>query len=77
MRGWLVIPMGAIPRLFMAVAQALGSDIGIPKELESIVILRRPSVEGTRYKDKFYSMSPTSHFLNEHAKMSSKLQPAG
>lgn len=43
MIGWPVILMGAIPRLFMAVAQALGSDIGIAKELESMVIFRRPS----------------------------------
>lgn len=43
MRGCPVMPMGAIPRLFMAVAQAFGSDMGIPNELESIAILRRPS----------------------------------
>lgn len=35
--------MGAIPRLFMAVAQALGSDMGIAKELESMAIFRSPS----------------------------------
>lgn len=35
--------MGGIPRLFMAVAQALGSDIGIVIELESIDMLQIPS----------------------------------
>lgn len=38
-----VIPMGGIPRLFMAVAQALGSDMGIVIELESIDMLQIPS----------------------------------
>lgn len=42
------MPMGAIPRLFMAVAQAFGSDMGIPNELESIAILRRPSIQTRR-----------------------------
>lgn len=42
------MPIGAIPRLFMAVAQALGSDMGIPNELESIAILRRPSIQTRR-----------------------------
>lgn len=40
-----VIPMGGIPRLFMAVAQGLGSDMGIVIELESIVMLQMPSAE--------------------------------
>lgn len=35
--------MGGIPRLFMAVAQAFGSDMGIVMELESIVMLQIPS----------------------------------
>lgn len=43
MIGWPVMLMGAIPRLFMAVAQALGSDMGIAKELESMAIFRSPS----------------------------------
>lgn len=43
-----VIPMGGIPRLFMAVAQALGSDMGIVIELESIVMLQIPSARKTR-----------------------------
>lgn len=34
-RGCPVIPMGAIPRLFIAVAQAVGSDIGKPIGMES------------------------------------------
>lgn len=38
-----VIPMGGIPRLFMAVAQAFGSDMGIVIELESIDMLQSPS----------------------------------
>lgn len=45
MRGCPVMFMGAIPRLFMAVAQALGSDIGMPIWLDSMVMLRIPSVE--------------------------------
>lgn len=48
MSGCPVIPMGGIPRLFMAVAQALGSDMGIVIELESIAMLQIPSAE--RYK---------------------------
>lgn len=47
-RGCPVIPMGAIPRLFIAVAQAFGSDMGIPNELESIAMLRRPSKQTRR-----------------------------
>ncbi len=43
MIGCPVMLMGGIPRLFMAVAQALGSDMGIAKELESMVILLSPS----------------------------------
>lgn len=43
MSGCPVIPMGGIPKLFMAVAQALGSDIGIVIGLESIVMLQMPS----------------------------------
>lgn len=35
--------MGGIPRLFMAVAQGLGSDMGIVMELESIDMLQIPS----------------------------------
>lgn len=50
MRGCPVMPMGAIPRLFIAVAQAFGSDMGIPNELESIAILRRPSIQKRREK---------------------------
>lgn len=46
-----VIPMGGIPRLFMAVAQALGSDMGIVIELESIDMLQIPSA-GVRVTDK-------------------------
>lgn len=46
MSGCPVIPMGGIPRLFIAVAQALGSDIGIVIELESIVMLQMPSAKG-------------------------------
>lgn len=38
-----VMPIGAVPRLFMAVAQALGSDIGILMELKSMVMLHLPS----------------------------------
>lgn len=37
--------MGGIPRLFMAVAQALGSDMGIVIELESSDMLQIPSAE--------------------------------
>lgn len=48
MRGCPVIPMGAIPRLFIAVAQAFGSDMGNPNELESIAMLRRPSKQTRR-----------------------------
>lgn len=36
--------------MFMAVAQALGSDIGIVMELESMVILQIPSVERQKRK---------------------------
>ena len=32
--------MGAMPRLFMAVAQALGSDMGIGMGLDSMVMFR-------------------------------------
>lgn len=46
-----VIPMGGIPRLFMAVAQALGSDMGIVIELESIDMLQIPSV-GVKVTDR-------------------------
>lgn len=46
-----VIPMGGIPRLFMAVAQALGSDMGIVIELESIDMLQIPSA-GVKVTDK-------------------------
>jgi len=45
MSGCPVIPMGGIPKLFMAVAQAFGSDMGIVIELESIVMLQMPSAE--------------------------------
>lgn len=37
--------IGGIPRLLMAVAQALGSDMGIVMELEAIVMLRFMSGE--------------------------------
>lgn len=47
---WPVIPMGGIPRLFMAVAQALGSDMGIVMELESIFMLQIPSAEREKKK---------------------------
>lgn len=43
MSGCPVMPMGGIPRLFMAVAQALGSDMGIGIELESMFMLWIPS----------------------------------
>lgn len=43
--------MGGIPRLFMAVAQALGSDMGIVIELESIDMLQIPSA-GVKVTDK-------------------------
>lgn len=38
-----VMPIGAVPWLFMAVAQALGSDIGILMELKSVFMLHLPS----------------------------------
>lgn len=41
--GCPVSPIGGIPRLFMAVAQALGSDMGMVIELDSIVMLQIPS----------------------------------
>jgi len=37
--------MGAIPRLFIAVAQAVGSDIGKPIEMESRLRFLPPSAE--------------------------------
>lgn len=40
-----VMLIGGIPRLLMAVAQALGSDMGIVMELETMVMLRFPSGE--------------------------------
>lgn len=40
-----VMLIGAIPRLFMAVAQAFGSDMDIVIELESMGMLRIPSRE--------------------------------
>lgn len=43
--GCPVNPIGGIPKLFMAVAQALGSDIGMVIELESMVMLQTPSEE--------------------------------
>lgn len=58
MRGCPVSPIGGIPKLFMAVAQALGSDIGIVMELESMVILQIPSVE--RQKRRKLQFSETS-----------------
>lgn len=39
------MPMGAMPRLFMAVAQALGSDIGNPIGMDSRLRFLPPSVE--------------------------------
>lgn len=47
-----LIPMGGIPRLFMAVAQGFGSDMGMVMELESIVMLQIPSARQTRDTDK-------------------------
>lgn len=47
--------MGGIPRLFMAVAQALGSDMGIVIELDSIVILQMPSAERHRKRTEVRS----------------------
>lgn len=44
-RGCPVMPMGAMPRLFMAVAQAVGSDIGNPIRMESRLRFLPPSVE--------------------------------
>lgn len=46
--GCPVMPIGGIPKLFMAVAQALGSDIGIVIELESMAMLWIPSAERQR-----------------------------
>ena len=40
MSGCVAMLMGAMPRLFMAVAQALGSDMGIGMELGSMVMFR-------------------------------------
>lgn len=37
------MPMGAMPRLFMAVAQAVGSDIGNPIRMESRLRFLPPS----------------------------------
>lgn len=38
-----VMLIGGIPRLLMAVAQAVGSDMGIVMELDGMVMLRFPS----------------------------------
>ena len=43
--------MGAMPRLFMAVAQALGPDMGIGMALDSMVMFRITSGREER-KDK-------------------------
>lgn len=57
MSGCPVIPMGGIPRLFMAVAQGLGSDIGIVIELDSIVMLQMPSAEKKKKDQQEESVS--------------------
>ncbi len=44
--------IGGIPRLLMAVAQALGSDMGIVMELEAMVMLRFPSGEKTHMRNE-------------------------
>lgn len=54
-----LIPMGGIPRLFMAVAQALGSDRGIVMELESIVMLQIPSARQRRTQTRAVIISVT------------------
>lgn len=67
MRGCPVMPMGAIPRLFMAVAQAFGSDMGIPNELESIAILRRPSIQEKKERENlgFKTLAFHFHYINK------------
>lgn len=58
--------MAGIPRLFMAVAQALGSDMGIVIELESIDMLQIPSA-GVKVTDKGVSAaSATSQQQQQH-----------
>ena len=44
--------MGGMPRLFMAVAQALGSDMGIGMALDSMVMFRITSGRENRKKKK-------------------------
>lgn len=65
MRGCPVMPMGDIPRLFMAVAHAFGSDMGIPSELESIAILRSPSIQTGREKVGFNTLSFHFHYITK------------
>lgn len=57
------MPMGAIPRLFMAVAQAFGSDMGIPSELESIAIFLRLSIQKEKKEKRRIYNTLIFHFL--------------
>lgn len=57
--------MGGIPRLFMAVAQALGSDMGIVIELESIDMLQIPSA-GVKVTDKGVSAASATSQQQQH-----------
>lgn len=57
--------MGGIPRLFMAVAQALGSDMGIVIELESIDMLQIPSA-GVKVTDKGVSAASATSQQEQH-----------
>lgn len=56
--------IGGIPRLLMAVAQALGSDMGIVMELEAMVMLQFPSGErhtrGARKRDLKFPLGYSS-----------------
>lgn len=74
-RGCPVIPMGAIPRLFMAVAQAVGSDIGKPIGMESR--LRFPSAEAKKKGDqelRAYLNSSMGHPLPRFCSMGTQNQ---
>lgn len=68
MSGCPVIPMGGIPRLFIAVAQALGSDIGIVIELESIVMLQMPSAKGQTHTKRGKASVSVKWLLNHRDK---------
>lgn len=57
------MPIGVIPRLFMAVAQALGSDMGIPIWLESMVMFRIPSAG--KKKEEFQKTLPSEVYTSE------------